>query len=399
MDRGASGPAGERWEAGRGYFAAIKERAKSRAKIPSNPPENVRQEDAHLASHLSKLPNKPPNSLPILHPNKRQRTNDTCRPPRAGEGPPVDTPRGPRNAAHTPVFRNYDSSIIGGFQDVVGAAGKHSSAANRQVASRVEPALSSLVAKAPATQVQGSPREMVEVREFGIRSSVVSRQAAPRDDAAMPARTAKSPAIKQEDKGDTRGAVTPKSGLLEAASQFSIENKKNDYFQRSGQTSLFEGKDVWQKKEEEAKHALLNVIDPVIDGDHKYLIKLDYRPSFRTSYLGAGPGEESVTKVAEELGVKLCNKYKTQQLHIWAEPILRKGEASSAAAKARCEHALAFLEFWRWRVLEDERKDRPSCSLVDACTWFHDLDSVEIRDWLKESGRHLDPREAPLITH
>lgn len=307
------------------------------------------------------------------------------------------------------------------------------------MASRVEPALSSLVAKAPATQVQGSPREMVEVREFGIRSSVVSRQAAPRDDAAMPARTAKSPAIKQEDKGmssnsqtkssvflsgfeirlgniilhmaysneanslnytgDTRGAVTPKSGLLEAASQFSIENKKNDYFQRSGQTSLFEGKDVWQKKEEEAKHALLNVIDPVIDGDHKYLIKLDYRPSFRTSYLGAGPGEESVTKVAEELGVKLCNKYKTQQLHIWAEPILRKGEASSAAAKARCEHALAFLEFWRWRVLEDERKDRPSCSLVDACTWFHDLDSVEIRDWLKESGRHLDPREAPLITH
>lgn len=199
--------------------------------------------------------------------------------------------------------------------------------------------------------------------------------------------------------GNISKAVTHKSILPEAASRPFMENQKSDYFQRSIHASLAGGKETWEKRKEETKHALLDVVDPIIDGDHTYLIKLDYRPSFRASYLGAGPGEESVAKVAEELGVKLRNKYKTQQLHVWAEPVLHKGEVSSGPAKARCEHALAFLEFWRWRVLKDESKNRPSCSLTDACVWFHDLDSIEVMEWLRETGRRSDPREAPLIIH
>lgn len=152
----------------------------------------MQKKDGHLASH--------PNQHLNAEPNKRQRTRGTYRSPRTGSGPPADTPRGPRGAAQAPVFRNYDASIVGGFQEVFGVTRKHNNASNRQAVPRAEAALPSHVGSF-ATQAQESFREGAAVRDSENRSSVSNKLTAPTVEVVMPASAAKNPTIKQEDEG------------------------------------------------------------------------------------------------------------------------------------------------------------------------------------------------------
>jgi hypothetical protein len=141
---------------------------------------------------------------------------------------------------------------------------------------------------------------------------------------------------------------------------------------------------------------------PVNTGSRRYQIELPFTPklnykAFKGAFLG---GEGALKLVEKQFGLEfewhfLDKGEKPAKFLVWVTPWADLEHSIDKAAEiAKCKHAYNFLQYWRWQILQDSKKDEPMfVSLETAAMWFSDPKSVEVATWIKDYKENKDPRK------
>jgi hypothetical protein len=145
-------------------------------------------------------------------------------------------------------------------------------------------------------------------------------------------------------------------------------------------------------EERRLKDEILDAIDPIKQGRHKYGTVLSAKQEFKDAFLG-GKGDLSI--VEGSLGLQVLGRFRNSEFHIWFEP--HKGMAHLTdrnALESKMKFAHEFLAFWHWRLGVDGQGNKPFTTLKVACDWWHNFQSENVKSWIK-LHRNFDPRLPP----